>query len=257
MPDQLSLRLEPALPNPPAALRPMLDRPLPEPFDSPAHLFEPIWGGVRALAVIAPADAPGGGEVSLVAEDGSRIAPTPVDLAGLGARVAAGSAVLDGEIVVVDADGRLDRPELDNRLAGNPGRPLAYLAFDLLDLDGRPQLRVSLERRRELLRRVLRPGAERDAGPPRVGEGRALFAAATAQGLAGIRARQRTSPYLPGVRSRLWRSIAVSPAADDVAAAATPEQPPDEAQPGGRDRAAPVLALIARLPLGLDDNSTP
>jgi len=41
------------------------------------------------------------------------------------------------------------------------------------------------------------------------GEGRALFEAVSGQGLYGVRARQRTSPYLPGVRSRLWRSIAV------------------------------------------------
>ena len=56
--DQLSLRLDAALPNPPANLRPMLARPLPEAFDSPHHLFEPSWGGVRALAIIGPADAP-------------------------------------------------------------------------------------------------------------------------------------------------------------------------------------------------------
>ncbi|HET9680453.1 MAG TPA: hypothetical protein VFP19_00320, partial [Candidatus Limnocylindrales bacterium] len=94
MPDQLSLRLEPAVPNPPATLRPMLDRPLPEAFDAATHLFEPMWGGVRALAVIGPADVAGGGEVTLVGEDGMPIAPTPIDLAGLAARLAARSAVL-------------------------------------------------------------------------------------------------------------------------------------------------------------------
>ena len=49
MADQLSLRLEadrlPDLPD----LRPMLPRPLPAPFDSDEHLFEPWWGGERAL----------------------------------------------------------------------------------------------------------------------------------------------------------------------------------------------------------------
>ena len=59
MSDQLSLRLEtdrlPDLPD----LRPMQPRALPEPFDSDEHLFEPWWGGVRALAMIGPADAPG------------------------------------------------------------------------------------------------------------------------------------------------------------------------------------------------------
>src|SRR6202043_2822191 len=100
MTDQLSLRLEPALPNLPSTLRPMLARPLPEPFDSADHLFEPVWGGLRALALIGPAEMAGAGEVSFVGEDGQSIELVPPDLAGLAMRVAARSAVLDGEIVV-------------------------------------------------------------------------------------------------------------------------------------------------------------
>jgi bifunctional non-homologous end joining protein LigD len=259
MSDQLSLRLESAVPNLPATLRPMLDRPLPEAFDSPSHLFEPIWGGVRALAFVGPAEAQGAGDVTFVTESGDPIVPTPVDRAGLAARVAARSAVLDGELVVVDADGRLDHAELQRRLAGEPGRPLAYLAFDLLDLDGTPQLSLPLEKRRALLRRVLRPGDELVAVPAIAEEGRALFAAVAAQGLAGVRARQRSSPYLPGVRSRLWRSIAVTPGvrarADAAAAAAESDSLSRGARPAGGE--APVLALIARLPLGLEDESRP
>ena len=79
MSDQLSLRLEPALPNPPSNLRPMLARLLPEPFDSPDHLFEPSWGGRRSLAVIGPGARPGEGEVSLIDADG---VPTAVHAAG-------------------------------------------------------------------------------------------------------------------------------------------------------------------------------
>ena len=43
----------------------MLPRPLPAPFDSDEHLFEPWWGGERALVSIGPADAPGDGEVRI------------------------------------------------------------------------------------------------------------------------------------------------------------------------------------------------
>ena len=38
-------------------------------------------------------------------------------------------------------------------------------------------------------------------------EGIALFEAVVAQGIAGVLARQRSSPYLAGVRSRLWRFV--------------------------------------------------
>lgn len=251
MPDQLSLRLDPAVPNPPATLRPMLERPLPEPFDSPDHLFEPVWGGVRALAIVGPSETAGAGEVAFITEEGVALSPTPLDLSGLAARVAARSAVLDGELVVVDADGRVDQAELARRLAGEPGRPLAYLAFDLLDLDGTSLLSQPLERRRSALRRVLRPGDELVAVPAIPAEGRALYAAVAAQGLAGIRARQRQSPYLPGVRSRLWRTIAVAPAERAKRSAAPAEAA--EVSPGERTGEAPVLALIARLPLGLED----
>jgi ATP-dependent DNA ligase len=259
--DQLSLRLDAALPNPPANLRPMLARPLPEAFDSPHHLFEPSWGGVRALAIIGPADAPGTGGVTLIGEDGGLISPLPIDLSGLAVRVAARAAVLDGEIVVVDPTGRLDADELARRMRGEPGKPLAYLAFDLLDLDGRSLLSVPLDRRRELLRRVLRPGDELVAVPAIAEEGRALFEAVVAQGLAGIRARQRASPYLPGVRSRLWRSITVGPArkgrgpAATAATSANAEADAMALEPVPRGET--VLALIRRLPLGLDEPTEP
>lgn len=255
MADQLTMRLEPPLPRLPAGLRPMLARPLPEPFDSPEHLFEPMWGGARALALIGPAAIAGGGDVALVAEDGTE-GPAPVDLAGLAMRVDARSAVLDGEIVVVDEAGRLDREELARRLSGQPGRPLSYLAFDLVHLDGRSLLNLQLDRRRQLLRRVLRPGDEAVAVPAINAEGRALFEAVSAQGLFGMRARQLTSPYLPGIRSRLWRSVAV--AGQVAAVPATQLGAPIESgrvttEEGVPARSERVLALIRRLPLEFDD----
>lgn len=254
MTDQLSMRLEPPLPKLPAGLRPMLARPLPEPFDSEAHLFEPMWGGARALALIGPADVAGAGDVALVAEDGTT-GPAPLDLAGLAGRVQARSAVLDGEIVVVDASGRLDRDELARRFAGEPGRPLSYLAFDLLDLDGKSLLNLALDRRRTLLRQVLRPGDEVVAVPAIVSEGRALFEAVREQGLRGIRARQRSSPYLPGVRSRLWRTVDAEferLAAPTGGLAAEPLEAQPDGLPG--ERHARVLSLIRRLPLEFDED---
>jgi bifunctional non-homologous end joining protein LigD len=243
MADQLSLRLEadqlPDLPD----LRPMLPRPLPAAFDSDQHLFEPWWGGERALVMIGPADVAGGGEVRVVDAEGRDLTAMLPELAGLAVRVAARSAILDGELVVVDAAGRADAPELAQRLGGAPGRAAAFLAFDLLHLDGRSLLSQPLVRRRDALRRVLRPGDEVVAVPAIATEGVALFEAAVAQGIAGILARQRSSPYLPGIRSRLWRFVAARPGAvaDADAAADVAAEVPGTA-------AAPVLALISRLP---------
>lgn len=253
---QLSLRFEPALPNPPATLRPMLARALPEPFDSTDHLFEPSWGGRRVLAIVGPAETPGAGDVAFFDERGAPLPNVPRELEGLGVRIAARSAVLDGELVVVDAAGRADPATLERRLAGEAGRPVAFLAFDLLDLDGRPLLSLALEKRRDLLRRVLRPGDEVLAVPAIPGEGRALFAAVAAQGLAGILARQRSSPYLPGVRSRLWRFVPTNLGGKRARAQARREASAADALTlplAGETASAPVLALIRRLPLGLDE----
>jgi bifunctional non-homologous end joining protein LigD len=246
MSDQLSLRLEtdrlPDLPD----LRPMQPRPLPEPFDSDEHLFEPWWGGVRAFALIGPADAPGDGVVRIVDADGADLSAALPELAGMAVRVAARSAILDGELVVVDAAGRADPGTLAARLAGGDGRPAAFLAFDLLHLDGRSLLNTPLIRRREALRKVLRPGDEVVAVPAIASEGRALYDAAVAQGIAGILARQRMSPYLPGIRSRLWRFVAATPGS----AAPGPEGPAGgDGELPPPTAAAPVLALISRLPL--------
>jgi bifunctional non-homologous end joining protein LigD len=243
MADQLSLRLEadqlPDLPD----LRPMLARPLPTAFDSDEHLFEPWWGGERALVMIGPAEQAGDGAVRILDAAGHDLSAALPELAGLAVRVAARSAILDGELVVVDAAGRADAGELTRRLEGSPGRAAAFLAFDLLHLDGRSLLSQPLIRRREALKRVLRPGDEVVAVPAIATEGVALFEAAVAQGIAGILARQRSSPYLPGVRSRLWRFVAARPGAASAAQAAAAEAVD---VPG--TAAAPVFALISRLP---------
>jgi len=255
MADQLSLRLEadqlPDLPD----LRPMQARPLPAPFDSDEHLFEPWWGGERAIVSIGPADVAGGGSVVVRDADGLDVTALLPELAGLAVRVDARSALLDGELVIVDGAGRADAPELARRLAGEPGRAgrtAAFLAFDLLHLDGRALLSQPLVRRREALRKVLRPGDEVVAVPAIATEGVALYEAVVAQGVAGMLARQRSGPYLPGVRSRLWRYIAASPsglagggsgAVDDELGAV--DEPPATA-------AAPILALISRLPFDED-----
>src|SRR4051794_10855675 len=255
MRDQLSLPLEPdvlPLPNLPDGLRPMLPPMLAEPFDSANHVFEPAWGGMCALAFVGPSERAGDGDVRIIDGDGREIGAALPELAGMAVRLEARSVVLDGELVAVDAAGRADAAELARRIDGEPGRSVAYLAFDLLHLDGRSLLSTPLHKRRDLLRRVLHPGDEVLAVPAIAAEGRALHAAAASQGIAGVLARERTSPYLPGTTSRLWRFTPT--------AVPAPADPPDLgllAGDGSMDgvltAAAPVVALIRRLPLLFDE----
>ena len=247
--EQLSFQLDPALPSP-GAIAPMWPVPRPDPFDSPDHLFEPTWGGHRVLVFVGPADRPGAGDVRIVDPTGLDLAPRLPELTGLAVRVNARSAVLDGELVVVDGAGRADDEALRERLNSRPGRPVALLVFDILHVDGVWILRTPLEKRRLQLRRILRPGDEVVVVPAIAGEGRALHDAVSAQGIAGVLARRRTSPYLPGVRSRLWRSIASTPPGTTVIPSADAEAAAEAGAPDGPGSGAtgPVLALFRRLP---------
>jgi ATP-dependent DNA ligase len=225
----------------------MLAQSADRPFDSPTHLFEPRWGGERALAYLEPdTEAPPGlgRDVRILDAAGRDLAPLLPELLDLRTRVDAISAVLDGELVVVDRAGRADADALAARLAGAGAAAVGFLVFDLLYLDGRPLLGQPLERRRATLRRVLVPGDAIVAVPAIAGEGVALHRAVSAQGIAGISARERRGPYLPGVRSRLWLSIEAERGSGPgyvLAAAETTDE-------DGGSFVAPALALIQRLP---------
>jgi len=236
MADQLSLALDPELPRLPASLLPMLPQPADAPFDSVDHLFEPNWGGRRVLAFVEAGGRRRAGHVRIVAEPDVDVAAFVPEIRALAARLTAQTAVLDGELVVVDRTGRADHEALRARLRGEPGAVAAYLVSDLLYLDGRPLLGEALERRRQLLRTAIDWNDQIVLVPAIAAEGRALFDAVVEQGLAGVMARERQSPYLPGVRSGLWRFIERgATAADEVPGTETADQP--------------VLALIRRLPL--------
>jgi bifunctional non-homologous end joining protein LigD len=243
MADQLSLGFDPALPRA-GGVAPMWPIPRREPFDSAAHLFEPTWGGHRVLAFLEP-----GGALRIVDAAGVDVAAMVPELAALGRLVDAKSAVIDGELVAVDAQGRGDPVALAAKLRGVGGRPVSLLAFDLLHHNGAWLLGKPLETRRSLLRKVVADGDAVVVVPVVAGEGRALYAAVASQGIAGILARTRTGPYLPGVRSRLWRSIAVRPA--DAAVHDAPDAAPevDDVTPRVGQ---PVLTVLRRLPLDFE-----
>jgi bifunctional non-homologous end joining protein LigD len=252
--DQLSLDLDAARPGLPADLRPMLPRIVAEPFDDGDHLFEPWWGGERAFAIVELEEATGAGTVRIAVRRGEDVAGVLPELAGPGGligRLGGRSAVMDGCLVAVDGAGRPDAPTLAERLAGRSGGPVVYLAFDLVALDGRPLVGEPLERRRETLQRIVEPGGPLLVVPAIPGEGRALHAAAGVQGIPATIGRHRRSPYLPGVRSRLWRLVPTGAApGDPVERGAVPDL---TALPGGPEPAtAPILALIQRLPLDGD-----
>ncbi|HEX7497801.1 MAG TPA: hypothetical protein VF344_04980 [Candidatus Limnocylindrales bacterium] len=241
MSDQLSLSLSGDVARLPRSLRPMLPKPADAAFDSDEHIFEPRWGGRRALAFIEP-EGGRGPRLRLLDELGRDLAPHLPELAGIPDLVGSLPAILDGEIVIPDKAGRMDEEALAGRLADGiktDSTPV-YLVFDLLWIGGRPIIAQPLLKRREQLARIVRPSPELVVLPGVVREGMDLYFAVAQQGLPGVMARHLRGPYLPGRRSELWRSIASQPGEIPLHVVADAVDAP---------LPRPVLALIQRLPL--------
>jgi bifunctional non-homologous end joining protein LigD len=137
------------------------------------------------------------------------------ELAPLGESLRGRSAVLDGEMVVLDDAGRTDFGRLQRRMGVTDPRRAAHLArttpvhlmlFDVMRLDGRSLLRSPYEERRAIL-----AGLGLDEGPSwsvpghLEGRGQEAWDATLASGFEGVVAKRRDSPYTPGVRSPHWR----------------------------------------------------
>lgn len=187
----------------------MLPTVVPEPFDSPDHIFEVRWAGVRAIAVVD------GGKVRLHGRNLRDLTPLYPELASLAGCLRAGQAVVDGEIIAWGSEEvpvfDLQRPRLLRAAAEAPAvrgdLRVTYQVFDLLSLDGRWLLKSPLLERRNLLHTRLVPNRTVQVSDFVEGDGLAFFDAVVSHGLEGMVAKDRHSPYLPGRRSDFWQEV--------------------------------------------------
>jgi bifunctional non-homologous end joining protein LigD len=185
-------------------------------FDDDDWLFEVKWDGYRIEAVVRNGSAR---TFTRHGKDGETYFPR---LLSPPTWLDATEAIVDGEVVAIGDDG-LPSFSLLQELTGTQSAQLVYQAFDLLYLDGRSLLNVPLEHRKHLLKMVLRGGDRRVRYADHVvGEGKAFMDAAAKQDLEGIIAKHRTSPYLPGIRSRTWLKIKNRPEQELVVGGYTP-----------------------------------
>ena len=190
---------------------PMLATPgdLPPETEDAAWGYEFKWDGVRALAYLT------GGRLQLRSRKGTDITVRYPELAALPAGLAAHDAVVDGEVVAMDAQGRPDFGALQHRMHRTgpevprlaAEKPVTYLVFDLLALDGEDLLDRPYAERRERLD-GLAPGGHRWAATPWfAGGGAGVQAAGLDNGLEGVVAKRLDSPYRPGVRGPEWVKV--------------------------------------------------
>jgi len=195
-------------PAPPPTYEPMMAVLTAQPFDDDEWLFEVKWDGHRCLANLGQATR----LTSRTRRDMTAQFPELIDMHR---QLAARNAVVDGEIVALDREGRPSFERMQDRfhrtpeeLARNKGRvPVQFLAFDLLWLDGRPLLELPLRERRARLEEVLVETGDIRLSQVVGGAGTTFFEQVKALKLEGIVAKRAASPYRPGTRSHDWRTI--------------------------------------------------
>lgn len=210
----------------PRAIRPMLATLVDEPFDDNEWLFEVKWDGYRAIAFV---DEHG---VRFVSRNQNDLTYGYPELASLPKHVRARTAVIDGEIVAVDAEGRSSFSLMQQRTGmsvaeggrrlriTDPNIPVLYYAFDLIYLDGFNLTRVYLEERKKLLREILVESDVVRFSEHFAGNGRELFAAARERKLEGIIAKRRHSCYVQK-RTREWLKMKITQTQECVIAGYT------------------------------------
>lgn len=180
------------------------------PSDERGWAYEFKWDGVRALVYLE------GDRLSVLSRSGRDVTSAYPELQGLRAAMHGSEAILDGEIVALDERGlpsfgvlqarmNVSSAEKANRLALE--HPVAFVAFDLLYLDGTELLQAPYRERRGLLESLGLFGSHWHAPPYFEQDGAELLRASLEQGLEGVICKRLDSRYLPGRRSDAWLKI--------------------------------------------------
>jgi bifunctional non-homologous end joining protein LigD len=197
----------------PQVIHPMLATLVDKPFDGDDWLFEIKWDGYRAVAFIDDQN------LRLVSRNQNDLTKAYPELSEIPQHVRASTAILDGEIVALDEQGRPSFSLMQQRTGvGEGGRrirrtrddiPVVYYAFDLLYLDGYNLMQAELEKRKDLLASILATNDCLRISDHYIRNGIALFRAAAGRGLEGIVAKLRRSSY-ESKRSHNWLKMKIT-----------------------------------------------
>jgi bifunctional non-homologous end joining protein LigD len=184
----------------PHKVRPMLATLGGDAFDRKEWLFEIKWDGYRAIAEVSK------GNVELYSRNLHSF-NTQYQTIVEALKTLSVSAVLDGEIVIVDEEGKSHFQLLQNYSRTGKGT-LLYYVFDILWLEGHDLTELPLRVRKEILKEVLEGADERIRYSDHVEEkGLSFFYAAVRKNLEGLLAKDGSSPYEKGVRTKKWLKI--------------------------------------------------
>jgi bifunctional non-homologous end joining protein LigD len=194
----------------PEHVKPMLARTGKLPRGDAGWTYEIKWDGVRAIAYSTP------GELELESRNLKTITSQYPELGRLNRALSSHAAILDGEIVAFDEQGRPSFAALQRRMhVGSAAQAkrlakavgVTYMIFDLLWLDGHSLMGLPYGDRRELLEKLDLNGESWQTPEPLTGRGREVLKATAEQQLEGIVAKRLDSTYEPGGRTSAWVKI--------------------------------------------------
>lgn len=192
----------------PHEVKPMLAKLKETPFDSPDWIFEIKWDGYRAIAEI------GNGKVELYSRNlisFNHKYKTIVDTL----KTFGHNAVLDGEVVVLNADGTSSFQMLQ-QYDEKPSPNLCYCVFDILYLDGRDLRDLTLLERKEILKQVFPDLSNLKYSDHIENNGIQFFELAKKNKLEGIMAKRADSTYRLGSRSDQWIKLKIIKAQEAI-----------------------------------------
>ena len=170
--------------------------------------YEIKWDGMRLMAEVGPDD-----HLRLLSSRGTVVTHRFPELHDLRSGLHAESATLDGELVAFDDRGRPSFGRLQHRIhldeptavrSAALDVPVAFVAFDLLTVDGTSITTLPLRERRRALETVLEPGPAWRLSQLHLGGGAELLDAVREAGLEGVVAKRLESTYTLGKRSPAW-----------------------------------------------------
>lgn len=210
-------------------IAPMLAKEADAPFSDPDWIFEMKWDGYRAVAEL------NGHDVRLYSRNGNTFnASYPVVVQAL--QELNLHAVIDGEIVVMDEDGKSDFQRLQYYQTDS-NHPMEYRVFDVIAIDGEDLTQLPLVERKERLKELL-PASDVVKYSDHIEErGEDFFTAAQGQNLEGIIAKKADSLYHIGKRTSEWLKIKNHKTTDVIVAGFT--------APGGSRQHFGALILAA------------
>jgi bifunctional non-homologous end joining protein LigD len=194
----------------PENLVPMLARLSTLPADDSGWAVEVKWDGVRAIAYCRP------GRVKLQTRNLNDVTAQYPEVKRISRALGSHDAVLDGELVVFDENGRPRFELLQQRIHNTDpnvvrrrmeSHPVVYVVFDLLHLDGEDLTREPYERRRGLLEGLELNGESWQTPGHSVGHAGELLSASREQALEGVMLKRLDSVYAPGKRTGAWLKV--------------------------------------------------